>query len=125
MTQSKIITIDGGSAEYWRMRKQGFWLIREAELAAKRLETAPTYIAGAWDEDYGDYEPVENLAPFIVMEDAVRAIEADETAVSILVAQRRTRIGKYQIDVVIRQMELDEGHVEDPVSNPLWAPDTD
>lgn len=32
--------------------------ICQAERAAKRLETVPTYIAGGWDDDYGDYEPV-------------------------------------------------------------------
>ncbi len=35
MTQRKIITIDGGSAEYWRQRTEGFRLIHEAERAAK------------------------------------------------------------------------------------------
>ena len=34
MTEQKIIRIDGGSAEYWRDRKQAFGLIRDAELAA-------------------------------------------------------------------------------------------
>ena len=45
MTNRTIITIDGGSAEYWRQRKHGFHLIREAERAAKRLASAPLYIA--------------------------------------------------------------------------------
>lgn len=65
------------------------------------------YVAGRWDEDYGDYEPVENLEPFDDMEDAIRALEADETAVSILVAQCRTRIGDYQISAVIRALTGD------------------
>ena len=30
MTQRKIITIDGGSPQYWQERKQGFRLIHEA-----------------------------------------------------------------------------------------------
>ncbi|WP_142627738.1 hypothetical protein [Rhizobium sp. P007] len=104
MTQRKIITIDGGSPQYWQERKQGFRLIHEAERAAKRLETAPMYLRGRWDEEYGDYEPIENLAPFDAMEDAIQAIEADETAVSILVAQRRTRIGDYEIKAVVKAL---------------------
>ena len=124
MTNRKIITIDSGSPEYWRQRIEGFRLIREAERAAKALEGAPTYIAGDWDEDYGDHEPIENLAPFDTMEDAIRAIEVNETAVSILVAQGRTHIDDYGITAVINEMYPDEG-IEDPARNPLWGPDTD
>jgi len=105
MIHRNNITIDGGSAEYWRNRKQGFRLIREAELAAERLETAPMYIAGRWDDDYGDYEPIENLGPWERMDDAIRAIAADETALSILVAQRRPKIGDWEIGAVIRALE--------------------
>ncbi|WP_157016850.1 hypothetical protein [Mesorhizobium xinjiangense] len=126
MTHRKIISIDGGSAEYWRQRKLGFRMIREAEQAAKRLENAPMYIAGKWDEDYGDYEPVENLGPLDDMEDAIRAIEANETAVSILVAQRRTHIGNSPIMAVIRELGLpNDSRIEDPAFNPLWGPDGD
>ena len=31
MTHQNIKTIDGGSAQYWRDRKEGFRLIREAD----------------------------------------------------------------------------------------------
>ncbi len=48
MKNPKIITIDGGSAEYWRQRTHGFYLIRQAERAAENLASAPAYIAGAW-----------------------------------------------------------------------------
>ncbi|QYA17383.1 hypothetical protein [Rhizobium sp. AB2/73] len=65
------------------------------------------YIRGRWDEEYGDYEPVENLAPFDEMEDAIRAIEANETAVSILVAQRRTHIGDCEIKAVVEALRPD------------------
>ncbi|BCM17793.1 hypothetical protein [Mesorhizobium sp. J8] len=41
MTHRNIVTMDGGSSEYWRQRKQGFRLIREAEWALSRLERAP------------------------------------------------------------------------------------
>ena len=75
MTEQKIIRIDGGSAEYWRDRKQAFGLIRDAELAAKRLAEAPMYLHGGYDED-GDVIPIENLGPHDDMEDAIWAIEA-------------------------------------------------
>ncbi|ADZ68740.1 hypothetical protein [Polymorphum gilvum] len=124
MTHRKIITIDGGSAEYWRKRKEGFRLIHAAERAEKRLADAPMYLHGGYDED-GDVVPIENLGPWDDMEVAIRAIEADETAVSILVAQGRTKIGDYEIRAVARELASDDGHIEDPASNPLWGPDTD
>jgi len=104
MTPRSITSIDGGSAEYWRQRRQAFRLIREAEWAAEELQRAPQYIAGRWDDDYGDYEPVENLGPYDDMDDAIRAIEADETAVGILVAQRRTHVGNHPVTAVIRAL---------------------
>lgn len=105
MTQRKIKYIDGGSPEYWRQRTEGFRLIHEAERALVRVEHAPMYIAGNWDDDYGDYEPVENLAPFDDMDAAIRAIEANETAVDILVALRRTHFGQWPVEAVIRELE--------------------
>lgn len=124
MTNRKIIAINGGSPEYWRQRTEGFRLIREAERVAKALKGAPMYIAGDWDDEYGLYEPIENLEPFDRMEDAIRAIEANDTAVSILVAQGRKQIGDYRIAAVTNAMYPDEG-IEDPARNPLWGPDTD
>ncbi|MBB6014500.1 hypothetical protein HNR59_003895 [Aquamicrobium lusatiense] len=106
MNNHKIISIDGGSAAYWRERKLAFRLIREAELAAERLANAPMYLHGGYDED-GDVIPIENLGPHDDMEDAIRAIEADPTAVSILVAQRITRIGGYDIASVICKLGAD------------------
>ncbi len=116
MTHRSITSIDGGSAEYWRQRKQAFRLIRDAQWAADELKRAPQYIAGRWDEDYGDYEPVENLGPHDDMEEAIRAIEADETAVSVLVAQRRTHIGNHPVKAVIHALTLlgTDGSNEDP-----------
>jgi hypothetical protein len=126
MTQRKIKYIDGGSPEYWRQRTEGFRLVREAEQALLRVERAPMYIAGNWDDDYGDYEPVENLGPFDDMDAAIRAIEAHETAVDILVAQRRTHFGQWPVKAVIRELEQSEvWNIEDPESNPSWGPDMD
>ena len=124
MTHRKITVIDGGSAQYWKERTEGFRLIREAERAAERLADAPMYLHGGYDED-GDVIPIENLGPHDDMEDAIWAIEADPTAVSILVAQGRTSIGGHEIGAVVRGFEPDYGHIEDPESNPLWGPDTD
>ena len=82
------------------------------------------YLHGGYDED-GDVIAIENLGPYDDMEDAIRAIEANETAVSILVAQGRTKIGDYEIRAVVRELAPDDGDIEDPASNPLWGPDTD
>ena len=124
MKDHKITSIDGGSTAYWRSRKHAFGLIREAELAAEELAAAPMYLHGGYDED-GDVIPIENLDSHDEIEDAIRAIEADPTAVSILVAQGRTHIGGHKIGAVIRALEPDWGGIEDPESNPLWGPDTD
>jgi hypothetical protein len=83
------------------------------------------YLSGGYDED-GDATPIENLGPRDAMDAAIRAIKANETAVDILVAQRRTEIGLWPIDAVIRELEqADAGHVENPESHPLWGPDSD
>ncbi len=124
MTHQKIITIDGGSAEYWKQRKLAFRLIRKAESAVRRLADAPIYLHGGYDED-GDFLAIENLGPYDDMEKAIREIEDNDTAVSILIAQGRTEIGSYRINAVIRALSLQDEHLEDPVSNPLWGPDTD
>ncbi|MDX3805963.1 MAG: hypothetical protein QHC89_06030, partial [Bosea sp. (in: a-proteobacteria)] len=91
--------------------------IRDAEEAAVQLAREPLYIAGRWNEAYGEYEPVENLEPFGTMEEAIAAIEANETAVSILVAQGRTRIGRYDIWAVIKALNPDGEHIDDPAFN--------
>jgi len=115
MTYRKIITIDGGSAQYWRDRKEGFRLIREAEEAIEHLKHEPMYIRGRWDDEYGDFEPVENLAPFDRVDEAIAAIESNETAVSILIAQRRTYIGDWKVRAVIYALARIDG--DDPESD--------
>jgi len=92
MAQRKITIIDGGSAGYWRQLKEGFRLIREAEETAERIASAPMYLHGSYDED-GDVIAIENLRPDEGFDEAIRAIAANETAVSILVARQRNRIG--------------------------------
>lgn len=125
MTQRTIITIDGGSAEYWRQRKEGFRLIRVAQEAAERLASERPYLHGGYDED-GDVIPVENLGPSEEFEEAIRAVEVNETAVSILVAQQRTWIGQRLIMPVLAELErMDDNPIEDSGTNPLWGPDTD
>lgn len=124
MTHRKITVIDGGSAQYWSERKEGFRLIHEAERAAERLADAPMYLHGGYDED-GDVIAIENLGPHDDMEDAIRVLEANETAVSILVAQGRTRIGICVIRAVVDALAYDYDGIEDPSRNPLWGPDTD
>lgn len=53
-----------GTPEYFAARKVAFALIREVEIAKQSADRAPTYIAGRWDEDNEDYEPVENTKPW-------------------------------------------------------------
>ena len=112
MAQQTITIIDGGSAEYWRQRKEGFRLIREAEDAAERLASAPMYLHGGYDED-GDVIAIENLRPGEEFDEAIRAVVANETAFSILVAQQRTWIGKRLIMPVVAELErMDDDLVE-------------
>lgn len=96
--------IDGGSPEYWRDRREAFALIREAEEAGLRMQEAPLYLHGGYDED-GDVIPVENLGPCDDFEDAIRRLEANETAVSILIAQERTCIADRPLWAVVAALE--------------------
>ncbi|MGO7758338.1 hypothetical protein ACC761_14970 [Rhizobium ruizarguesonis] len=115
MTQREIKHIDGGSPEYWRQRTERFRLIREAERARahERVKHAPMYISGGYDE-------VENLGPWDPMDAAIWAIEANETAVNTLIAQRRTEIGLWRINAVIRELDQAEAaHGADPEGYPL------
>ena len=82
------------------------------------------YLHGGYDED-GDVVAIENLGPHDDLEDTIREIEGNETAVSILVAQGRTTIGGCVIRAVIDAMAPDYDGIEDPDRNPLWGPDSD
>ncbi|WP_052659244.1 hypothetical protein [Pseudomonas sp. LFM046] len=62
------------------------------------------YITGNWDKKYGDYEAIENLEPWERMDAAIEAIEANDTAVNILVTQRRTHIGQHEITAVFEAL---------------------
>lgn len=108
MTKRNIKYIDGGSPEYWRQRTEGFRLIREAERAYERVQREPQYRSGGYDEN-GDVIAVDNCWPEFEMQDAIAAIEANETAVDILVAQRRTSFGSWEVRAVIRTLrEMDD-----------------
>lgn len=126
MTKHKITSIDGGSAKYWRQRKEGFRLLREAELAAEELKTAPMYLHGGYDEN-GNVIPVENLGPYDDVEDAIRAVEANEAAVSILVAQHRTEIAGHRIPAVLHALRRDDEFLywNDDLDPEATGPDTD
>lgn len=112
--------INGGSADYWRERREAFALIREAEEAGERARTAPMYLHGGFDED-GDVIPLENLGPWDDFEDAIQRLEANETAVSILVAQERTDICGRRLWSVVATLDARIY----PEADPLWGPDTD
>ena len=112
--------VDGGSAEYWRQRREAFALIREAEEAGERMKAAPLYLHGGYDED-GDVIPIENIEPCDEFEEAVQRVEANETAVSILVAQERRDIHGRTLWSVVAVLEA----ALYPENSPLWGPDTD
>lgn len=105
--------IDGGSPEYWRDRREAFALIREAEEAGLRMQDAPLYLHGGYDDD-GDVIPVENLGPYDDFEDAIQRLEANQTAVSILVAQERTRIADRVLLAVVAALQLADYPEYDP-----------
>ncbi|MDO5703799.1 MAG: hypothetical protein Q4G49_01810 [Paracoccus sp. (in: a-proteobacteria)] len=124
MTNRSTTSIDAGDPAYWRDRQRAFRLIRDADLALQRQKEAPLYLHGGYDAD-GNVIAIENLAPEDDLIAAVRAIEADPTAVGILAAQGRTRIGWCPVDAVIRDLDGTARFAEDPARDPLWGPDTD
>jgi hypothetical protein len=65
MTYGKTTYIDGGSAQYWQVRRIGFALVRPAERAAKEMAEAPQYISGGYEAD-GDQIAIEILAPTMI-----------------------------------------------------------
>lgn len=92
MTPRKIITVDGGSAEYWRQRKIAFALIREAEQAGQAMREAPMFRYGSGYNEYGDPVVEDNLEPWDDFEEAIRRLQENDTAVGILIAQGRDEI---------------------------------
>lgn len=103
MRNGKIVTIDGGSAQYWRDRHEGFRLIREAEEAASWVSSLQ------WQASISHLDPddrvIDDSSAIEALADAFEALESNETAVSILVAQRRTVIGNYIVSAVVRALE--------------------
>lgn len=99
MTQCNIIRIDAGSTAYWAQLKDAYELIREAEEAGAQTLKAPMYLHGGYDED-GDVIVIENLAPFDAFDEAIRHLEANDTAVRILAAQRRTYLCDVRLNAV-------------------------
>ena len=100
MTSRAISSVDGGSAAYWQKRRHAFRLIRSAEAAARRVKTEPMYRHGGHDEN-GDVIPIENIEPWEDLEEAIAAVEADDTALSILAAQGRTSIGGHAVGALV------------------------
>ncbi|KAA0576212.1 hypothetical protein FZ983_24475 [Azospirillum sp. B21] len=78
-----------GTPEYFAARKVAFALIREVEIAKQSADRAPTYIAGRWDEDNEDYEPVENTKPWDHLDKVQTMAKADRLVVETLKAQNR------------------------------------
>lgn len=86
--QTYLVPVPGTPA-YFEARRIAFALIREVEAAKRASEHAPTYVRGRWDEDYDDYEPVENLGPWERLDDAQKRGKANRFVVETLKAQNR------------------------------------
>lgn len=106
MTTKTIMPVDASSAAYWHQRRRAFRLIRNAELAAQRVKTAPMYRHGGYDEN-GHVIPIENIEPWEDLDEAIAAIEADDTALSILVAQGRSSIGGHVVAGALSSQDTD------------------
>lgn len=106
MTEKPILSVDGGSETYWQERRRAFRLIRNAELAAERVKTAAMYLHGGHDEN-GDVIPIDNIEPWEDLGEAIAALEADATALSILAAQGRTHIGGHAVAGVASSQDAD------------------
>jgi len=65
-----------GSPAYWQAQLEGFAIVRELRRTITAAFAASQYTQGEWDEDYGDFEPVENIGPW---DRAVAAMEAART----------------------------------------------
>ena len=106
MTEKPILSVDGGSETYWQERRRAFRLIRNAKLAAERVKTAAMYLHGGHDEN-GDVIPIDNIEPWEDLGEAIAALEADATAMSILAAQGRTHIGGHAVAGVASSQDAD------------------
>ena len=107
MTHPKMITVDGGSAEYWQQRKVAFALIREAEEAGQAMMEAPMYRYGSGCNEFGDPVVEDNIEPWDEFEEAIRQLQENDTAVRILIAQRRDEIHGTRLDKVHQGIILD------------------
>ena len=106
MTQKPILSVDGGSETYWQERRRAFRLIRNAKLAAERVKTAAMYLHSGHDEN-GDVIPIDNIEPWEDLGEAIAALEADATAMSILAAQGRAHIGSHAVAGVASSQDAD------------------
>jgi len=75
-----------GTAAYWQASREAFALLRRLRCAIRNALDAPAYVAGAWDDDYGDCEPVENLGPWEHAEDLLKAVRAHPYACRVVAA---------------------------------------
>lgn len=83
-----VISIDGGSQQYWTDLRRAYALIRELERCSDICRRAPLYRGHYISED-GDMEIYENIEPFDDLDDALKAVQANPKAMRILNAQGR------------------------------------
>jgi hypothetical protein len=84
-----LISIDGGSKQYWTELRKAWTLVHHLERCLEDVKSAPMYIRGKWDDEYGDYEPVENLGPWDDLAEAQKDVKANWMAMRIIEAHGR------------------------------------
>lgn len=104
MESQNILTPTPGTLEYFVARKVAFALIREVEIAKQAADRAPTYVAGCWDEDNEDYEPVENTKPWDHLDKVQKRAKTNRFVVETLKAQNRLDllgISRWEAEAII------------------------
>lgn len=75
-----MTTYNASLKSHWTELQQAVRLIAAYRNALKTANNSPQYIGGAWCEQYGDYEPVENLGPWDDLENAKAKVLQNQRA---------------------------------------------
>ncbi len=80
---------------YWKDRGRAFALIAEARRLRQVAEEAPMYIAGPYDEENEEFEPMDNLGPHNEAAEFLKQCLTNPTVVRIFAAQECTEENDY------------------------------